>query len=309
MSNIVLKNKEISRNLIKNSERKGELLFALEVQQGLSDIEYKIADASIIGDGSEIQRKPIKSLEDSELKQKIKQTLKFIVRDLGLKNWVGDDAIYEALRFMEVLKDYYSELSYKEVELSFELLSVGKLDEFLPKGSGNKVEKGHYQSFSVEFICRVLNAFKECRNRVWSKANKLLPEAEIITTEEQRMETEVYFRDDLIRKFTKYKESGVIPVFTSVSIYYNKLKEKGFVNEEIEINQEDRNACFVEIMCSNFKNEFTKRNITKDHNELKSNKTLDLGSERKCMERMILRAFDEMIELGIDLKQELESEE
>ncbi len=305
MSNIVLREKtEISENLIKNSERKFIVLSNEIVQKGLSEIECSVANASIIGDGLLNSRKPIKSLDDGELKEEIKQTLKFIVRDLGLKNWGGDDAVYDAMRFMELLKKYYSELSYKEVELAFELLNVGKLDEYLPKGSGNKVEKNHYQSFSVEYVCRVLNAFKEYRNKVWSKAYKLLPSETNQISEEEKQKTNDYFVNDLLDKFDEYKKDGVKPMFSSVSIYYNKLLERGFLDEELEISKEDRSAYYVEIMANGFKNDFYKRSISKDHNKGVKNTAIDFGSERKCMERKIVEFFKEAIELEIDLREE-----
>ena len=57
---------------------------------------------------------------------------------------------------------------------AFEMLSIGELDEFLPKNQGQP-DKNHYQSFSVEFITRILKAFISLKSRTNIEVKKLLP--------------------------------------------------------------------------------------------------------------------------------------
>lgn len=309
MSNIVLsKSNRVTQNLIKSSERKRNILSIPSVQEGVTELEYRIAESAVLAikeDGNVIvSRKPIKSLSDEEIKREIGSTLKFITRDLGIKNWSGDDASYESVRFLKLLRDYYSDLTYKEVENAFELLMAGHLNEFLPKSQGQP-DKGHYQSFSVEFVTKVLNAFKEYKKGVWSKVNNLIPQQTSTITEDQKKENSDYIVKDMISKYEAYRDTGEFPDFRVPFLIVRKLSALGYCSEEVFPSDEDKARGFQKVVASKLINQYDKMKAVNDHGQGKENAIIKGAAQREASVSAIKNSFDSMIEMEIDLRKEV----
>lgn len=114
----------------------------------------------------------VAEMSDQELVSKLATVADVIRRDIGLKNI---DA-YDVTRFCEILKTYYSYMTLAEIRLAFELSMTGELNEYLPVDRYGKPDNNHYQSFSVSYVTKVLNAYKARRNDVEAKAYTSLPE-------------------------------------------------------------------------------------------------------------------------------------
>jgi len=260
MSDLILKRSAaISIELTKRSEEKRTLLQTNEVMLGMTEVEYRATCASVLAyndDGQVlVSSRPIKSLTREELSNEIADGLQFIVRDLGIKNWNGNDAAYEAGRFLKLLKDYYSSMTYKEVENAFELLMAGHLDEYLPKNGQGQADKGHYQSFSAEFITKVLNAYKQYSRKTWSKVYKLLPEIAAEVSEKDKRESMDHLIKTIVKCFKNHKE-GLPYSFIMPQVIVTELIKVGAMKEKPVITEEHKNKAFLyTVQNSNSKNE------------------------------------------------------
>lgn len=213
---------QVAKNLEKLVEIRTEIIESPEVKDGLYDVEYRVAEAGT--------RMSIAGMTDEELTREISETIEFIVRDLGIKNWGGDDAAYDSARFLKMLREYYQKMSFKQVELAFELLMVGKLDQYLPKNGKGEADRGHYQSFDFQFISKVLNAFLQYDRTIWGKARKLLPEVFEEATEDERKEYRDYFMNDIYQKFYDYRDHDVSPKFLLPFLVIDEFIKQGVVS-------------------------------------------------------------------------------
>jgi hypothetical protein len=213
---------QVVKNLEKVVDLRMEILDSDEVREGMYDLELRVAEAGT--------RTPIRALSDEELTAEISETIEFIVRDLGIKKWKGDDAAYDSSRFFKMLKDYYFKMSYRQVELAFELLMVGKLDEWLPKNAGGGADRGHYQSFSFEFVSKVLNAFVQYDRKLWSKARALLPEKTEEISDTDKREHREFFINDIWKKFYLYRDEEVPLNFLLPSLVIQEMQNQGVVS-------------------------------------------------------------------------------
>ncbi len=280
-------NDTIYNNLAKASVVKKNTLANAEVKNGLGKVEMRVAKAGT--------KKPIKILTDDELTEKISDSIEFIARDLGIKNFNGDDAAYESTRFFQILQNYYDDLSFEEVRIAFELSMVGNLDRWLPDGHG------HYQSFSFEYVTKVLNAYREYKGKTWSKANNLIPYNPIIT-DDQKEENKKFFRHDIVNKFRKYRDEQQVPQFLAPFLVIDELVARGLSKGTPDLSPEDKKKGFVELMSRKFKSPLDKVKINRDREKGVENESINISAERHAQKREIIRVFDDIISSGMDIE-------
>lgn len=258
------------------------------VRSNLTDIELRIAEAGT--------RSPIKSIPDNELISQSGILATTISRDLGIKSWNNPESMkYDANRFYFTIKNYYSEMTLREVKTAFELLSVGTLDPFLPKDKHGHAEKGHYQEFSKEFICKVLNAFKKSKMKVWSKVNKSLPEASLEATEEEKDLYKKSFLENICRKFKDYRDEGIYPRFLVPSLVIKKMVDFKLISIGIELNDTNISNGYEKAVVSNTATTGDRIRMSKDRKDGKRHRLVIANAERDAHQEAIIYVFDKLI--------------
>lgn len=212
------------------------------------EIRREIAkDASVMGSLIPSERqvfvastyRPVGDYDPKELSVEIGKALKWIAKDIGYRS-DGSDLQYLTIRITEIMRTHYGGLSLKDFHLAFELLLTGELDEYLPRGRDGQPERGHFQQFNAEYVCRVLNAYKARRAAVLRKAREAMPRKE---PERDREAERMYLNETkrgLLQAFEEYRINGYFPKISPIAemLYYNLLSEAGLA-EEVTITPED----------------------------------------------------------------------
>lgn len=193
-------------------EEKKSMLESAFVQSKLSPGEFRIAKLSVGRTIRDIPETEIK-IVNNEPKEvgAVKQIGILsvgICKDYAIRN--PDKA--EGFRFYDILRKYYSEFTISEVRTAFELALVGALDEYLPKDKNGNPDKNSYQSFSVEFITKILNAYKKYKGRVWSKVYLITAKEERQVTEEEKEQIHKDFRKTLGGYYAEFLETGMVTI-------------------------------------------------------------------------------------------------
>lgn len=249
------------------------------VKKSLTTVEMSIFQASI--------GRTFDSYGDVEMVNEAKVIFDFVAMDVGYNkpdNMIWGQAI---IRFVSILKMYYSTFTFNDVIKAFEMLAVGRLDAYLPKDSNGNPDKKHYQQFNIEYLSKVLNAYGRERCRVIQKAQRAVPRPERKMTPEQCRYYRNFSLRDLIQSFLLYKYTGRFNCGSSIGemLAYNELAKYGFV-EEMEITMDDQRAMLGSAM--------TKRpNFT---------------NVKKMRRRLLKKAFDEMIADEIQITEYLKFE-
>lgn len=239
-------------------------------------------------------KKPIKLFAEAELVQAVGAVSKGLSRDIGLKGASGPDFQYDVFRFMEVLKKYYSNLSIEEVKTAFELALVGALDEYLPKDKNGQPDRNHYQSFSLDYITKILKAFEQYKNKVWGKALNALPEPERVFSPEEIQEAREGVEQDILDKFKEFKETGLMPDFLAPSLVVKVLHQKGIITEICPVSEADVRKSLFTVQLSNTLSEFDKHKIREkfdsgeihSRHKIEAERLRDLGLIRETFEKI-----------------------
>lgn len=212
-----------------------QMITVPEVIQALTPIERRIFEASI--------KTPVADFSDEELTHKVGLIAKYIARDAGIKS--VDD--YEIARFMTVLKLYYSLFSLREIRMAFEFAMTGELDEFLPRDKDGNPDKNHYQTFNIEYITKILNAYKKRRREAVHKAYTALPQPK----KQISPETKAYYMREMKRKvilsFLYYKYRGKLPDDINSFLIYNEINILGLA-EPIQVTEADKKEAVVRLL-------------------------------------------------------------
>lgn len=221
MDLVVRKNKEkaLAKIWDKRIEGRKSLLQMHEVQLKLNNMEMMVAEAGV--------SKPIRNINDEELVEEIAVVVKFICRDVGIRDYDK----YDAARFYKSLKLYYNHLTIKEVKIAFELLLMGELDEWLPRDKNGRPDRNHYNSFNLDYFTKVVRAYMERKSEVWRKARLCLPVPEMILTEKEKEENNKVFLQDIYDAFDSYKKNGRKPRFI-FSMFINEMIEQGLIEKK-----------------------------------------------------------------------------
>ncbi len=304
MSDLILRRTQaVSQKLIKRSEEKRVMLESEEVMMGVSEVEYKAACFGVVsysGLNSNHEplivtaSKPIKALTPEELTKEIANTIEFIIKDLGIKNFEGNDAAYQVSKFLKLLKGFYSNMTYNEVKYAFDLALTGQLDDYLPKNSKGEADKNHYQSFSAEFITKILNAYKAFSRKVWSKVNILNPEPEKVTTEEEKEEGKRYMYQYIHKRFENHKngeEYGIVMPAVVVST----MIDIGMLKDQPKVTKEHQKKAYVEVMQNGNVNTFEKRAMRELKDKGGTGNKVDSAAKSIANIEAIKNVFDKLI--------------
>lgn len=107
----------------------------------------------------------------------------------------------------DVVDLYFDDLSFAEVKLAWRLLAVGELDNYLPKDRYGNPDKNHYGSLNVDYVTKVLKAYRKRKADMMSKTTALLPDKPKATPEQERAFLNVQ-ANNFIFSIMKYKYSG-----------------------------------------------------------------------------------------------------
>lgn len=107
----------------------------------------------------------------------------------------------------DVVDLYFDDLSFAEVKLAWRLLAVGELDNYLPKDRYGDPDKNHYGSLNVDYVTKVLKAYRKRKADMMSKTTALLPDKPKATPEQERAFLNVQ-ANNFIFAIMKYKYSG-----------------------------------------------------------------------------------------------------
>lgn len=107
----------------------------------------------------------------------------------------------------DVIDLYFDDLSFAEVKLAWLLLAVGELDNYLPKDRYGNPDKNHYGSLNVDYVTKVLKAYRKRKADMMAKTIALLPDKPKTTPEQERAFLNVQ-ANNFIFAIMKYKYSG-----------------------------------------------------------------------------------------------------
>ena len=94
--------------------------------------------------------------------------------DIGIK----DISEAQRRRFVEIAIENYGWLSALDFANAFEFAATSTLDDYFPKNANGTPKKEHYQNFSTDYVCRVMDAYIRYRGLLEDKLYKLkLPDA------------------------------------------------------------------------------------------------------------------------------------
>lgn len=107
----------------------------------------------------------------------------------------------------DVVDLYFDDLSFAEVKLAWRLLAVGELDNYLPKDRYGNPDKNHYGSLNVDYVTKVLKAYRKRKADMMAKTTDLLPDNPKATPEQEIAFLNVQ-ANNFIFAIMKYKYSG-----------------------------------------------------------------------------------------------------
>lgn len=187
-------------------------------------------------------KNPISELEENELHDKVSNLAKFISRDAGIRQL----ETYDVTRFLDILRRYYNTLSITQVKLAFEMAMAGELDDYLPRDREGNPDRNHYQSFSVEYITKILNAFKRKSSEVKIKAYDSLPRLQE-PGKEQKEYFIRYSKDLAIYNYLHYKYTGKLHSIVGENVIYREL-ERLDLAVPVRITEEDRKKAMRNLL-------------------------------------------------------------
>lgn len=208
-----------------------EMVATPAVMDALDAVEKAVLAAS--------SARPVDEYPIGELSAELLNTLKWVAKDIGYRG--EGDGQYIVIRTAEILKRHYPSLTLKDFRLAFEMCIAGELDDFLPKRDG-QADRGHYQQFNAEYICKVLNAYKARRAWVIKKAREAAPKREPGRDMDMERRCRNADRRECINAYVYYKYKGRMPDLSPIGemICYNVLAEAGLAEDMVVTPAEQR---------------------------------------------------------------------
>lgn len=193
--------------------------------------------------------KSIDEIPSVELAKELRNALQWISKDVGFRSTSDADSQYLVVRTTEILKRYYRDLSLKDFRMAFEMCLTGELDMYLPRNRDGQPDRSHYQNFNAEYICRILNAYRNRRGDVFRKvAAKMPAESGPEMTSEAKRRLAEKARNMLLASYGKFVETGNLEASPIQEIiFYSILSDSGLA-EPIEVTDEERKAVFGKIL-------------------------------------------------------------
>ena len=265
-----------------------------------------IGNATVMGALTPVERavflastaKTIAEITPAELAVELRTALKWICKDVGYRIQDEADAQYLVIRTSEILKRYYSNLTLKDFRMAFEMSITGQLDEFLPRTRDGKADRGHYQQFNAEYVCKIIDAYAARRGFVLKKAFEAIEPAEIALTDDKKQEYRNEAIKELYEAFDAFRETGRLNTSAVTDlVFWNILAEHGLA-VPVNVTPEEQKQVWQRTI-----NDFARRGMVGDVNELKQNgitdPRLEHGSFVLARHRALERIFSELIEQGV----------
>lgn len=244
---------------------------------------------------------PIRMFGPEERMVKVREILTGVLRDAGAKAPDEADFRYLIVRLSEITKEYYGDLTWREFKLAFTLGMTGQLDDYLQKRSDGTADRGHYHNFNVEFVCKIVGAYKSKRGYVLAKANDMVRRPrEAMTDGEAKM-----YRNStiagLIEAYENYRQTGRLDGVGPIAemLYYNLLSDVGLA-PALDVTEAERVAVFNKVV-----NGLAKSGLVADRKRLESEGPNSQEIQGKVMmaarKKALLGAFDSMAQRGVKI--------
>ena len=247
---------------------------------------------------------PIADYDAAALVETLMQMFNFIALDVGYKK--PTDATewqYLVTRIAEILRRYHSDLTTADIKTAFEMLIVGELDTYLPKNGNGEPDRNHYQNFNVEYITKILTAYKKRQSATVIKARTIAPKIEppkALTASEPKYDKKAITH----RVFEEYQQTHRLNFgFHEDVVVVEYLTGLGLLGN-INITDEDRQRAYQRYLIQadlGYKNEYEARWV-RIHG-VKS-KTIDPLALDIAQHRAIKNYFDKIIAQNDEKKNE-----
>ncbi len=246
--------------------------------------------------------KTIAEYDANELSIELAKALKWIAKDVGYRATDESERGYLVVRVAEILKRYYDGLTMRDFKMAFEMSITGELDDYLPKGRDGQADRGHYQQFNAEYVCKILNAYKYRRAAVLKKANDAMPpEPEKPITPERAKELRNQTKRDCIQAFEQFKANGYMPDISPIGemLYYELLADAGLAPEIVVTVDEQKQILQRTI------NQLARRGMVGDMRRLEQAGSdapeLQHGAFSIARKKALKAAFTKMVADGINI--------
>lgn len=246
--------------------------------------------------------KTIAEYDANELSIELAKALKWIAKDVGYRATDESERGYLVVRVAEILKRYYDGLTMRDFKMAFEMSITGELDDYLPKGRDGQADRGHYQQFNAEYVCKILNAYKYRRAAVLKKANDAMPpEPEKPITPERAKELRNQTKRDCIQAFEQFKANGYMPDISPIGemLYYELLADSGLAPQIVVTIDEQKQILQRTI------NQLARRGMVGDMRRLEQAgpdaPELQHGAFSIARKKALKAAFIKMVADGINI--------
>ena len=144
----------------------------------------------------------------------VKDLFSNLIKDTGIRTNFDINLI---TRIVDILITYYGHLTLDEIRMGFELSFIGRLNEFLPRDKFGQPDPNHYNSLSMEYIGKILNAYIKYRQSFILKINDHQKET-------KSLPQNIDYKSLLVERFEYYKKTGELPImfYSRVSAYLTK---------------------------------------------------------------------------------------
>lgn len=224
----------ISTNLVKSESTSRPVQLRREIAQsgfvqGLDMVERKIFLAST--------ETPLSEYSEAILLACMTADLRNVCNDVGCRINEGEWT-KTVMRIADFIKQYYPNLSRRDISLAFELSLAGELDDFLPKTRDGYPDRNHYQIFSLDYVTKIINAYLGRRGWVIKKAYDSRPKPKQIASGDEYGDV---LRRDFYNAFLEFKYRGRLPDISAIAemLYYQILERVGLA-DEIEVTEKEQ---------------------------------------------------------------------
>jgi hypothetical protein len=281
---------------------------SLAVQNKAVDVRRKLASMDAVSNMLTSEEKYIleastkeliSDIDEHELVKDAAVMFKYIAIDVGYTIPSQNEWSYILTRLVGIIKRYYGNYTLADIKLAFELASIGKLDDYLPKDSHGAPDRKHYQQFNVEYFSKIFGAYIKRQREVLAKAYKCMPQ------ERKPMDVSKY---NLMRSqrnkmiFLRYKYTGKLILENLDDMFlYEWLHRVGLANDVVETKKDRKQAynIYMRKAIDGIINKYDAINVRREGDE---SHELDYIAYSIGRQRMIKKAFDEVIEEEIQIE-------
>lgn len=275
-------------------ERRREMMNVPAVMSALGPVEKSVFLASTA--------KPIDEYSVPELTTELSRALRFIAKDVGYRDTDENERGYLIIRVGEILKRYYGNLTLKDFRMAFEMSITGELDDFLPRGRDGQADRGHYQQFNAEYVCKILNAYKSKRAHVLKKAHEAMPKEEPERDLDAARTYSISIREELCNAYESFRENDKMPNVSPIAemLFYQLLCDAGFA-PEIIVTIDEQKAILQRTI-----NQLALKGNIGEMNQLKQAgpdaPELQHGAYTLARRKALNAAFERMVADGIEIR-------